>query len=388
MISPEQIRQKAGSWWVPFLRACLRGESFFPKKIERIGRVKAGEFMEKYVQRFEETELLYAHSKSRIGYGYTVHTFEKNFKKFRTERLPEYVQFDTAEDYVRYIGREKEWSWFKEGCALINGRVPVLKEWVDIQPEKVITHYHKWEDLLKVCLYFIENPRPALYVRELPIDVDTKFIEANQAIVRSLLDFLLPASAIRDKAEKEIGKRYYLKFDEPRVRIRVLDPILLKDHPDDISIRLSDFQSWTFPYPCRNVLLAENKMNTLTLPPIQSAIVIWTGGGFNISHLENVSWLSDKAIYYWGDLDAQGFEILHQMRCYYPGTKSMLMDKNTFRQYRHKCGEGKKSVAVNLEMLEIPEKALHKILKRKNLRLEQEKIPQEYVNAYVNRMIK
>lgn len=59
------------------------------------------------------------------------------------------------------------------------------------------------------------------------------------------------------------------------------------------------------------------------------------------------------------------------------------MDKHTFRRFRDRCGEGKRSAVVNLDLLEVPERALHTILKRKNLRLEQEKIPQEYVNAYV-----
>lgn len=380
MISPEQIKQKALTWWIPFLRAYLEREPFFPKKIERIGKVTAANFLQNYTRNFDESTLLYEHSKANIGYGYTVFTVERSFRKFRNQKLPDYVQFDTINDYILYIGKEREWAHFQESTVLITSCLPILKEWLHNHPDKVITHHFMWGDLLKVCQYFINCPRPMLYLRELPIDVNTKFIEKNTAIVRSLLDYLLDETAIRDKSEKDIEKRYYLRYDEPRVRLRILDSSLVKDHPADISIRLSDFHTWTFS--CNIILLAENKMNTLTIPLVPSAIVIWTGGGFNVSYLENVDWLKDKRIYYWGDLDIHGFEILHQMRSYYPQTKSVLMDKNTFRRFSSLRGEGEKSTVSNLPLLEVPEKALHKYLKSKNWRLEQEKIPQDYVNAF------
>ncbi|MGG6549172.1 UNVERIFIED_CONTAM: DUF2220 domain-containing protein, partial [Prevotella sp. 15_C9] len=39
--------------------------------------------------------------------------------------------------------------------------------------------------------------------------------------------------------------------------------------------------------------------------------------------------------YYWGDLDAQGLQILNQFRSYYPSGIALMMDWATFHIYRH-----------------------------------------------------
>jgi hypothetical protein len=148
----------------------------------------------------------------------------------------------------------------------------------------------------------------------------------------------------------------------------------------DLSIRLSDFEMTD--WGCDRVLIAENKMNFLTMPPLPSAIAIWSGGGFNISYLINAGWLKRKDIYYWGDIDEHGLQLLHQIRSYYAHTQSILMDKQTFETFREFAVNGERNKAERLDRLNKEEAGLYALLKSidKN-RLEQEKIPQEYVNA-------
>lgn len=43
--------------------------------------------------------------------------------------------------------------------------------------------------------------------------------------------------------------------------------------------------------------------------------------------------LPHAQLYYWGDLDAQGFEILSQFRGYFPQAQSLLMDSETFNRF-------------------------------------------------------
>jgi len=182
-----------------------------------------------------------------------------------------------------------------------------------------------WPDILKVCQYFLINPRPELYIRQLPIEVHTKFIETNEAILKSLLDFLIP-DHITNSPEKSFAKRYYLKYDEPpQIRLRILDQQLSIANLTDLLIKVSDFKE--IDINCRNIILTENKMNFLTLTDMPRTLGIWSGGGFNISYLKGVKWLQEKKIFYWGNLDIQGFHILHQMRSYYPQTISLMMDR-------------------------------------------------------------
>ncbi len=53
----------------------------------------------------------------------------------------------------------------------------------------------------------------------------------------------------------------------------------------DLSIRLSDFEMTD--WGCDRVLIAANMIHFLTIPPIPSALAIWSGGGFTISYLKN-----------------------------------------------------------------------------------------------------
>ena len=87
---------------------------------------------------------------------------------------------------------------------------------------------------------------------------------------------------------------------------------------------------------------------------------------------------------YWGDLDAQGFEILSQFRGYFPHTQSILMDWETFEKFfEHDAGTPTKITGkLNLTNDELQ---LYELLKMNNWRLEQEKVRLSYVKEWLNR---
>jgi hypothetical protein len=110
---------------------------------------------------------------------------------------------------------------------------------------------------------------------------------------------------------------------------------------------------------------------------------VWSGGGFMISYLKNVLWLNEKKITYWGDLDSHGFAILNQMRNYFPQTVSAMMDMETFELFKKEgLVPGEKTNAINLSKLSEVEMKVFTFLKENNFRLEQEKIRQNYVDAF------
>lgn len=47
MISPQEIKAQAIKWWKPFLQSHLRNEPFFPKTIDRIGKITSSAIREK-----------------------------------------------------------------------------------------------------------------------------------------------------------------------------------------------------------------------------------------------------------------------------------------------------------------------------------------------------
>lgn len=384
MISPAVIKQQALKWWKPFLQREVTGEEFFPKQIERIGRVNPGQVTTRFQELQAEIESLYRESKNLKGIGYVVKSARQNFRRTGTHELPESIVFETAEDFVHVIEKKREWKNFLANYAIVRGSLPQLSEWVLANVELLASSERKWEDILKVCTYFLENPRPDLYIRQLPVSVHTKFIEENDFVLRSLLDYLIPTH-IKDPTAGSFSKRYYLKMDEPLIRIRLLDTSYSVNGITDLSLRLSDFTYYDFK--CQNVLITENKMNFLALLELSETMAIWSGGGFNISYLKGIEWLSSCRIFYWGDLDIQGFQILHQMRGYFSQTQSLMMDMKTFERFKFGVTEGRSGNVLNLDLLTAEEKEMFDFLRKGNLRLEQEKIHQSYVDDLIRKLL-
>jgi hypothetical protein len=385
MISPEDIKQQALKWWKPFLQSYILKESFFPKENDRIGKAKSGDLTGRFEALQSEITSLYSQSKNETGIGYLVKTAEKNFRRTGTHQLPHSIVFETAEDFLHVAKKTKEWELFVKNYEQVINTLPELQNWIYDNPLLLTFPSTDWNGILSVCKYFISTPRPGLYIRQLPIPVHTKFIEENETLIQSLLDFLIPEH-IRDKSQKKCVDRYFLQKDEPLIRIRVLDENLaISNNIKDYSIRLSDFEKGAWNNS--NVIITENKMNFLTIPPFPSAIAIWSGGGFNVSYLKNARWLTDKNIYYWGDIDEHGFQILHQLRTYYKQVKSVMMDRLTFDRFQEFAVKGERNNADKLHFLNEEEANLYNLLKsRQNNRLEQEKISQDYVEALFSKL--
>ncbi|GAA4334848.1 Wadjet anti-phage system protein JetD domain-containing protein [Flaviaesturariibacter amylovorans] len=380
MISPQEIKEQALRWWKPYLQSLIAKEAFFPRQIDRIGKIKPAQITSDFGTLKNEVDALYESSKNEKGIGYWVRTTDKNFRRTGLQILPDCLIFECEEDYLHVIGKEMDSKVFLRNSSFLLEQLPQLKEWILTNPLELISPTRNWEGIVFVCHYFISNPRPDQYLRQLPISIHTKFIEENDSLLQSLLDYLIP-DHIRDVKDKRFAFRYYLKHDEPSIRIRFLDPSLaLLDQVMDISLTLPDFER--NDWPVHAVYITENKMNFLTLPLSPNALTIWSGGGFKVSHLKNAKWLTNKNIFYWGDIDVHGFQILHQIRSYHPQTQSVMMDKRTFESFQEWVEDGEENRIETLHLLTNDEAELYTLLKTRTSRnrLEQEKIPQWYVD--------
>ena len=371
MITSAEIKKKASRKYTDYLRDVAAGKTFQP--IEIPCDKKASDTIAEYQKEFNDIRSL---SKEVKGYGYTIDWKTVKTKMLGTQDFPSKIKFETAEDFERFLQITKEVANFRKNVALINGRFQELQYWIERYPQKVIDNSEDWNDILKVLDYFSKNPQPQLYIRELPIEMHTKFIEQHKAVISELLDIVIKDYI--NTNEKEFEKRYNLRYDEPMVRIRLLDRTLAKKlfyGLDDITIPISLFLK--LQIPISKVYIVENKVNFLTFPLIPNSIVIW-GKGYGVASIKESELLKSTELIYWGDLDAQGFEILSQFRSYFGQVKSLLMDKATFDNYFEKeCGTPSK---INVKQnLTTEEEELYQYIKVNNYRLEQEKIPQRYV---------
>jgi hypothetical protein len=130
-------------------------------------------------------------------------------------------------------------------------------------------------------------------------------------------------------------QRYGLKYDEPAVRFRLLDPAL-NDGLGLQDMTVSDFKNAKIA--CSRVFVTENKINGLSFPTCPESIVVF-GLGYGIGMLSDVDWLMDREIIYWGDIDTHDFAILSQLRSFLPQARSFFMESDTFQRFRQLCVE-------------------------------------------------
>ena len=316
------------------------------------------------------------------------------FKTMGRQRLPVGLCIPTADGLASYLGCLQSWRWFKQQVLLIQEQQPNLSQWVSDHPSSVDQHLSAWPQLINVINWFLSNPQPQCYVRQLPISgVDTKFIYQHRAILKQLLDKLLPDSAICQEVESlhahGFERRFGLRYEEPQVRFRLLDPMLASEFSglDDLTLNLSAFE--TLDLLVDRVFITENKVNGLAFPPLKNSLVIF-GFGYGIQMLKSVQWLNACQIHYWGDIDTHGFKILSQIRHYFPNTRSFLMDETTLLLSKDFWGVESTPAADNeLAHLTPEEQSLYQGLKQNrwavNLRLEQERIPFEHVQDSLKR---
>ncbi|MGM9746623.1 MAG: Wadjet anti-phage system protein JetD domain-containing protein [Paludibacteraceae bacterium] len=373
MITPAEIKKKAENKYIAYLQSIVEESQFFPLVI--VGNKKPNGDTAIFKRELEE---LIDNSKEKRVYGYTIEYKTVKTKLHGTQDVPTSISFQSEVDYLKFLHKEREAAKFRDDISKIICSFPDLKDWVHKYPSKIVDN--NWDDLLKVCSYFKNTPKPNLYIRELPIKVHTKFIENNKGIIRELLDIII--SEHINANEKQFEKRYNLRYDEPLVRFRILDSSICQQSlsgVEDCSIPISQFQKLNLPIDI--VYVVENKMNLLTFPLIEKSIVVW-GHGFGVDLMRDVEWMKTKKMYYWGDLDAHGFQILSEIRTHFPHVESFLMDRETFNKFFM----GDKGTETNLEKelcLTHEENKIYRYLKENNYRLEQEKIPCEFASKNI-----
>lgn len=378
MITPKEIKDKTGRKYISFLQSLVEQRPF-----EKLVIRGDKSYTKSSLSEFErEIQQIDSQSKEKKGFGYSLDFQKVKTKYLGVQDLPVSIYFDSEKDFLKFLGKENEVDSFKLNVEIIHREFPELKDWIIKNPKKVLDNANEWKNILQVCQYFKQNPKPNFYIRELPVKVHTKFVERNKSILRELLDVLISEHVKSE--EKEFENRFNLKYAEPQIRFKVLDKTISErffSEIDDIAIPVSQFEK--LDLPIFKVLVVENKTTlytTLTLPKMNDTIAIF-GSGFSVFNLKNVRWFDNLKILYWGDIDVQGFEILSQFRTYFPQTKSVLMDKKTFDTFFENDNGTPTNISTKLNLTD-EEQMLYDILKTNNWRLEQERIPLEHVNKY------
>ncbi len=348
----------------------LECKEMFPYVL-KLKTLKEKFIVENFAQLSNEIEKL---QKLKLDISYR----EFKFKKIGSQKLPVSLTCKTAEDFLDFIDKKDEFYSCKTSYYVALEKFLSLKKLFIEKPRLLFEkELHK---ILDIVAFFLDNPKPNIYIRELPLfGVDTKFIENNKKTIDMFLMSVLDENsynAIDKLANNGFEKKYGLKYKLPLVRFRILDCDLYINSMSDISITIEEFK--TLNLGCKKVYMVENEVTALCFPDVKDAIVIFARG-YSVGIFKSVGWLRDKEIYYWGDIDMDGFAILSQARGYFSQIKSLFMDEETIEEFSELKVKSHDKQYRELDNLTKNEMLVYDRLfcdyYGENFRLEQERLP-------------
>jgi hypothetical protein len=371
MITPKELLSKSDKLFFKIATGVLKGESLFPLVMPSNKKIAGSGFSELRAAIVP----LYAGSKDAKGHGYSVEWKVKNIDGTK-QKIPCKIFYDTFDDYLFFTKREKDYLKIKQAYKDISESFPSNSEWAVNQPTFLLAYADLMPDLMKVARYFVDHTPPHnLYLRELPIQVHSKFIEDNTKPLKKILDIVLPADKI-NADENDFSARYKIKRPNVYAQIRVLDDILIPTSKfNELALTIDD--AAILDWQPEKVFIIENKACFLSFPRVNNSVAIF-GEGFKSRVSKHIPWLSQSELYCWFDLDAAGFEMLNMIRQYYSHASSFLMDTKTYERFEQFAvtNMGKRK---ELSYLTDSEQQLYQLLLHDHKRLEQERIEQDFV---------
>lgn len=321
---------------------------------------------------------------------------EMNSRIVGRNSYPVAIYVDSLDDALEIIGKKKEFRRFTDMIAFMRQRVPELEEWLRNNPMKALSRESSWESIIEVLVWMKSHPRPGIYIREADIpSVHTKVIETSIAILGELLDIVLPKEHIREEITpaniNDFCERYGFRGKPQRyVRFRILDVgcNTLSNIIGDADVEIPDEVFSRLALPARNVFIVENEVTFLAFPQLDDSIVIYGGGNGVEKILRASSWLRDRNMVYWGDLDLDGFRILSNLRKSFPNVLSVMMDLETLQKFSSlwTTESNKREISAEMERLTEKELAVCRYIRFEEkdgarIRLEQERIGFGYVKT-------
>lgn len=379
MISPSDISRKSEAIYREYARAWLNGAgAYFPRFIPADRSVAPD-----HGEAIRQVTALREHSKDRVGRGYRVEWEEIRSRRHGVNLFPRRIVIDTEDDLLFLCGKEKAFRRWAAAVERIRADLPAIEPWLSRHMTDLVAAADDLDGLIAVGRYMVDNPRPGIFARELPVPVDTKFVERNERLLRQWLDIVLPSSAIRAD-EDHFARRFGLRYCEPEIFVRVLDPALQTALGFPFAALSAPLHSLAeLKVSGVRIIIVENKVTLLTLPLMERTLALG-GLGNGVMLLRYLTWLPNCSIIYWGDLDCDGLGILSRLRTFVPSARSMLMDGSILKRYTHLLSrtQSNRSSIVLGNLTEEETEAFHRCHKE-NLRLEQERIPSADVAEYM-----
>ena len=382
-MTTEELKARTVSRYESTLKKLLLGENPFPVSVPYKRPKRGGD----PATLLHLKAFLRSQSKAVNGFGPTIQFDEARTKKFGAGFLAGDIFFDTLDDLTRYIGKKTEAERILAHAAIVTAEFPEARAWTARHLRKLgDKDAATWRGIVKAVHYFRENPKPWIYPREVPLRLSTKFLEKNYSAVVDLLREIVPAAL--NQTYTNWQDRLGLRSSSEMVEGRFLDPSLAPRLPRHMLAPVKEWNRCAFAEKTW-VLITENRTTFLSLPRLRGCLAL-LGKGYAVIRLAQIDKLASAPVFYWGDLDQHGFEILASLRSHLPQTQSCLMDAETLASCSEETGKEKVERTLSVDFvaanLTPKEHALWQTCAARHIRLEQENIPSEFSKPVLDKL--
>ena len=317
----------------------------------------------------------------KCGIG-TMEYTNKRIGTLRPSAVPNRLILHNIQKCFNYINKNEEMDCFLKTYNRLKKFNPLLKKWALKEYKMFRYPCYKLDDFEKVANKIkdvLPEDAPYIFKRELEIPgVDTKFFENNIEAIREMYNALHETSLVNVNELYKVLHIIKPPEDKEFIPVRFLDAKYRTDNISILKIHYTELKRLSIRP--KRVYIIENKETFYHFPIVPDSVVIF-GAGISVSGLlKDIPFIEEaKDVYYWSDLDTNGFQMLNNMRKNYPKIHSFLMDMETVMLTKQFGVEDTGSDFDRFEHLLSDEEECFNYLKARQLRIEQEKIPWSYV---------
>ena len=316
---------------------------------------------------------------------------ERQYRQLSEQRVPVKLRIFSLQQLTELLGAEQQLeNWLNKISSFlqqsfVHDRHQHRLFQTLIHHLEQIERYsqQEWQWLIQLIEQLKPNIGAGLYLRALPLSaVNTKFLEQNLLLTEVICNVLYD-----DEIVLAGGLLAWLDcLDSPKgwLTIKPVCPNVQEKLGGLPVFQLSTEVLDQFELPAERIIVVENIQSGLACPNLENSIVV-CGGGKNISWM-NAKWLQHKQVFYWGDIDSEGLNILSMVRQKIPHVIALMMDEATVLQFQNHMVDEPDSIFSEPQYLTADELKLFHDLRAqtfKNRRLEQERISVDWVHRYL-----
>ncbi len=357
------------------LRTLAEGNPFEPIDVRGFGRIP-----DTTTELHTQIRLLQKYEKTDGKPGWKITWGQHSSRRVGVQQWPERIIIETPDDLAVLTTNGHAYAKFDRWLRVLISWRSEVRSFLISNPEALIEYDAEWPQIMTVVDKLLLLEDRSGFLRSISVPVHTKWLKTRQSLLMGLLRSIDPLRFTADVGDLETA---FSLFRKPLLfPIRWLDEVLCRTEADGHVLTALPVDGMRrLSWSVEEVWLVENETNLHLLPQRSGAIAVF-GFGKALSLLKDIPLFRRSRLFYWGDLDEDGFRMLSSFRAMYPHAISFCMDLETVAAHQGEMVDQPQRYRPGIpEGLTLAEVDAFERLRDFNGRIEQERIRLDHWSA-------